>query len=477
MAASSSSPRSVRDPLIGALLHDRYRVERLIGKGGMGLVYLAEHVRLRRKVALKTLNARAFASEELVARFQREAMAAAAIGNEHVVGVTDMGQLDDGSFFVVLEYLEGVELAHAVEGQGPFSVSRAVDVLDQLCVALGAVHEAGIVHRDLKPENLFLVERGGKRDFVKVLDFGVCKIQSDWQSGERALTRTGQSIGTPQYMAPEQIENSAQVDVRADIYAAGAILYYALTGQAPYNDVTLPRLLMRICSEPPPPVRMTRPGLPVELERVIARAMERSPQDRYQSAAELRAALRPFAGDDPAIAARAVVAAPACARVERERDGARSPTTASAASLAEVALRAQRSRRTHVLLGGIALVLSVLLLSAVGQSWRAQAPAPSATRDGSRAAQPSRTPSLAPAPAEATPSIAAPQVEAAAPRRTPRARLSRQPTPTPTPPSTGSTPDAPAATAPEPAAAPQTATDSARSYRLSQRGLEDVFLP
>ena len=211
-----------------------------------------------------------------------------------------MGQLDDGSYFVVLEYLDGVELAHAVAAEGSFPVRRAARVMMQLCEALTAVHAAGIVHRDLKPENLFLVERQGERDFLKVLDFGVCKVHDPERSGERPLTHTGVSLGTPQFMAPEQIESSATVDVRTDIYAAGAILYYALTGQAPFDEPTLPRLLLRICSEPPPLLRASRPELPVALEAVIARAMARLPEDRYQTSDELRAALEPFAAYDEA---------------------------------------------------------------------------------------------------------------------------------------------------------------------------------
>jgi PAS domain S-box-containing protein len=282
-----------RDPLIGQLVEGRYRIEKRIGKGGMGIVYLAEHVLLQRKVALKTLCERACASHEMVARFKREATAAAAIGNAHVVGVTDMGQLDDGSDFVVLEYLEGIELAHAVATSGTFSLARALHVTMQLCDALSAVHAAGIVHRDLKPENLFLVERDDDRDFVKVLDFGVCKLL-ERVPGEEPLTHTGEAIGTPQHMAPEQIESPAAVDVRTDVYATGAILYYALTGSAPFDGATLPRLLMRICSEPPPPLRASRPDLSPALEAVIALALERRPELRYQSSAELRRALEAF---------------------------------------------------------------------------------------------------------------------------------------------------------------------------------------
>lgn len=292
--ANSSVRRLERsDRLIGQLVHGRYRVEKRIGKGGMGVVYLAEHVFLRRKVALKTLNEYAFASDEMVARFEREAMAAAVIGNEHIIAVTDVGQLYDGRCFIVMEYLDGVDLAHAVGAGGTFAMRRALDVTIQLCDALTAIHKAGIVHRDLKPENVFLVAREGTYDFVKVLDFGVCK-QLERDSNWARLTQTGIAIGTPQYMAPEQIDHSSEVDARTDVYAVGAILYYLLTGTAPFSDPTLPGLLMRICSEPAPLVRASRSEIPRALEAVIARSLERCPNGRYQSSADLRLALEPF---------------------------------------------------------------------------------------------------------------------------------------------------------------------------------------
>jgi serine/threonine protein kinase len=301
---SASGPRNnpvraVRDPLVGSLLHARYRVERRIGKGGMGVVYLAEHVLIRRKVAIKVLHAPAFDSEEKAERFQREAMAAAAVGSDHVVGVTDMGQLENGSFYLVLEYLDGIELAAAVTAEGYLPVARAIDIATQLCDALTMVHAAGIVHRDLKPENLFLIERAGRSDFLKILDFGICKVHDD-QGDARRLTASGTALGTPQFMAPEQVEGRADIDHRADIYAVGGILFVMLAGVDPFDAPSLPRLFMTICESPPPPLCTLRPDVPEALAAVVARALAKRPEDRFQTSAELKAALAPFANSDAA---------------------------------------------------------------------------------------------------------------------------------------------------------------------------------
>jgi len=453
-----------RDPLIGRVLHDRYRVEKRIGKGGMGIVYLAEHVLLRRKVALKTLSERAFASEELVARFHREATAAAAVGNEHVVGVTDMGQLEDGSFYVVLEYLEGIELGHAIAEQGHLSVPRAARLIIQLCEALTAVHAAGIVHRDLKPENLFLVERNGEPDFLKVLDFGVCKVLDAQRSGERSLTDTGVSLGTPQFMAPEQIQDSATVDERTDIYAAGAILFFALTGRAAFDAPSLPRLLMRICSEPPPPIRMSRPELPLPLEAVIARAMALDPADRFQTADALRDALEPFARmpDAPAPRVSAVV------RVGSD-------------SVATLELSPPTRLRSTKLVRATAIALVACLLLGLGVALSYRKPKPVSTTvepatsggHASPAIELDLTPAFEPEPAAAQPLASSPPIQRVAKpgKRAAVAVIAPTPAPPPEPPPTLAPP------APEPDSEPaQPALAAPRPDNpLSTREIQDVF--
>jgi len=278
-----------RDPLLGRVLDERYRVLRRIGKGGMGNVYLAEHVLIGRKVAIKTLH-ETLCNPELIERFHREARAAAAIGNEHIVDVTDMGCLDSGAYYLVLEYLEGMDLGFRVASQGPLQVAAAVGITLQLCAALRAVHAAGIVHRDLKPDNLFLITRDGCPDFLKVLDFGVCKFREGEQW--RRLTATGVALGTPHYMAPEQVEGRNDVDRRADVYAVGGVLHFALTGSPPFDGPSMPSLFIQICEDPPRPVCSLRPEVPRELEQIVLRALSKRREDRYQDAAQLAAALR-----------------------------------------------------------------------------------------------------------------------------------------------------------------------------------------
>ena len=492
-----------RDPLIGRTLHDRYRVEKRIGKGGMGIVYLAEHVLLRRKVALKTISDRAFASEEQVARFHREAVAAAAVGNAHIVDVTDMGLLDDGSYFIVLEYLDGVELGFAVGAAGTFPVARAVHIVSQLCDALSAVHAAGIVHRDLKPENLFLVEREGAPDFVKVLDFGVCKVFEDQAPGDRPLTRTNASLGTPQFMAPEQIDGSEWADQRADIYAAGAILYFALTGEAPFESPSLPQLFMRVSMEPPPSLLIMRPDLPPALDAVIARALQKKPEDRYQTSAELRAALQPFASLQTDAPAARRVAQPAADRA---------PTLAYSVPVRESWW--PRSARAYA--AGVALLCFVVALVVAWSSgglWRdgdaqrssvraaAAAPAsannntsqPAAVAPAVDVVPPSHEPAHEPAVAgDAEPRSATAQKpgEPVTPER--RVRRAHRAVPAPPDPAPPDPVQAPASAAEQdveparvptpgvdqPAATPTptpTPTPTNNAYRLSQRGLKDVF--
>lgn len=276
------------DPFVGHIVHDRYEIVRLIGAGGMGLVYEARHVLLGRRFAFKTQPA--LLARESVERFHREARAAAAVGNEHIVDVVDMGRLQSGAYFMVMEYLDGVELNEAALSGKVMSVRRAVHIVSQICEALASVHQAGIVHRDLKPENVFLVERKGDSDFVKVLDFGVCRVRDD----EDRLTRSGDIVGTPHYMAPEQVTGCKDVDHRADIYAIGAILYYLLTQSPPFDAEALPQLFVNIHREPAPSLRTVRPGVPEALDAVVQRLLQKAPDDRYASCDEVRLALSPF---------------------------------------------------------------------------------------------------------------------------------------------------------------------------------------
>jgi serine/threonine-protein kinase len=289
-------PAQQADPKIGMVLQDRYRIVRLLGEGGMGAVYEGEHLLIKKRVAIKCLHAQYAQNPEVVARFHREALAATSIGHQNIIEVTDLGRFPDGAVFMVLEFLQGRDFANLIEDEGPQPLNRVVHIMAQICDALTAAHDKDIVHRDLKPENVFLIQRGDDRDFVKLLDFGISKMKSASDSPGSNMTRTGMALGTPYYMAPEQAQGRKDVDHRADIYALGVILFRALTGQHPFDHDSYPMLVLKICTEPPPPLRRYRPDLPPELEQVAARMLAKTPDERFPNCAAVKAALRPFAG-------------------------------------------------------------------------------------------------------------------------------------------------------------------------------------
>jgi serine/threonine-protein kinase len=280
-----------KDLKIGMVLQDRYRIVRKIGEGGMGSVYEGQHTLINRRVAIKCLHTQFASNAEIVARFQNEAMAANSIRHQNIIEVTDLGRFDDGTVFMVLEFLEGRELADLIVKDGPQPLGRMVHIISQVCDALTAAHAQGIVHRDLKPENIFLIPRGEDSDFVKVLDFGIAKFR---EGASKGMTRTGTTLGTPYYMAPEQAQAKRDLDGRADIYSMGVIVFHALTGQHPFDDESYPMLVVKICTEPPPPLRNYRPDLPPEFEAVVNRMLSKNPEQRYASCQEVKEALRPF---------------------------------------------------------------------------------------------------------------------------------------------------------------------------------------
>ncbi len=270
------------DGLLGRTIDGRYRIDALLGEGGMGLVYEATHTRLQKPLAIKVLRRENTKDVEVLQRFQREAETASAIGNQHIVDISDFGLLDDGSTYFVMERLHGVDLIDAIDLAVRMPEGRAIRIAKQLCRALGAAHDAGIVHRDLKPENVFLIERDGVEDFVKVLDFGIAKVAH----GPDRLTRPGEVLGTPHYMSPEQCEGEG-IDHRTDIYALGVLLYEMLTGHVPHDADTMMGILTRHLYEDPVPPRTRIPEISAELEQVILRCLEKKPEHRYQTMHEI----------------------------------------------------------------------------------------------------------------------------------------------------------------------------------------------
>jgi serine/threonine protein kinase len=305
------------DPLIGKLL-DRYQVVRKIGEGGMGSVYSVEHVMLRKRMAMKLLRAELSRNQELVTRFQNEAIAASRIGQENIVQVTDFGRTPEGLVYFVMEELQGLSLAEAIRRDSGLSPARTLTIALQVCRALHAAHAVGIIHRDLKPENIVLTEKEGFGEFAKVLDFGISKVSEGVNSdsgGTQRLTQLGMIVGTPEYMSPEQAAGKV-VDHRSDIYSLGVVLFEMLTGKLPFEGDNPLQVLMKHQTEPAPSFEDVRPDRPVPamLEVVIQRALAKKPQDRQQSMSDLLVDLQRAGEGAPAKTPPKAIPAPGMAR-------------------------------------------------------------------------------------------------------------------------------------------------------------------
>jgi serine/threonine-protein kinase len=267
---------------VGKVIAERYRIESRLGVGGMGAVYRAEHVLMKKPVAVKVLHREMTVLDEAVKRFEREAIAAGRIDHPNVAVATDFGKLDTGAFYLVLEYVPGRSLTQALAEDGAFSPDRALFVARQIAAGLAAAHAAGIVHRDLKPDNIMLIERGETKDFVKVLDFGIAKVTADGADGGQ-LTRLGAVFGTPAYMAPEQAAGQS-VDHRADLYSLGLVLYEMLAGAPAFASSEIVHLLTKQLTEPPPPLS---DAIPPEIRALVERLVEKDPNARVDSAQAL----------------------------------------------------------------------------------------------------------------------------------------------------------------------------------------------
>lgn len=282
----------MHDPNLGRVLKS-YQLQRLIGEGGLGVVYLAEHTELGKKVAVKLLKPEPARSQEIRTRFLQEAQLCAQIDQDNIVQVLDFGETPAGECFLVMELLAGRSLAEALARHpGPVPVAQVYHLGLQLCAGLAAAHLRGAVHRDLKPENVFLTERNGQKDFVKILDFGLARVG---QGPARGLTTVGKVLGTPYYMAPEQALGDP-VDGRADLYALGIILYQLTTGTLPFDGAKAGEVMFKQVNEPPPPLLSRNPALPPALVSIIERCLVKDRDKRYASALVLAQALSAASG-------------------------------------------------------------------------------------------------------------------------------------------------------------------------------------
>jgi serine/threonine-protein kinase len=282
------------DRLVGETLDGRYFVQRKIGEGGMGVVFAARHAVIERPLAIKVLKREVMRDTATIKRFVQEAKAASRIGHPNIVDVTDFGTTPDGMTYSVMEYVDGMTLSRAIKEGAPFTSQRAIRIAQQIGRALGAAHDKGIVHRDLKPENVFLIDREERRDFVKIVDFGIAKVQPlEGKSEGPRLTRVGSVFGTPEYMAPEQAAGRSDTDGRVDIYALGTILYEMMTGRTPHKSDSTVRTIAMQMLDPITPPSQIRPDLaiPKPLELAIMKALAKKREDRYQTMGELVVAL------------------------------------------------------------------------------------------------------------------------------------------------------------------------------------------
>jgi serine/threonine-protein kinase len=279
----------------GDVLAGKYRVESVLGEGGMGVVVAAHHLALDQRVAVKFLRKDMADRGDAAERFRREARAVAKIRSEHVARVLDVGTMDDGDTYIVMEYLDGNDLSAEMQKRGALPIGEAVDIALQIADAVSDAHDAGIVHRDLKPANVFLVRRSDGSRLAKVLDFGISKSLLVDSANNVSLTQTSTVMGSPLYMSPEQMRSARDVDGRTDIWALGVILYEALAGAPPHSGASLPEICTSLLHDIPPPLESSRSDLPSGLSSVVMRCLAKDRAERYSSMREVLAALLPYA--------------------------------------------------------------------------------------------------------------------------------------------------------------------------------------
>lgn len=283
------SINALRTEAFAAKQLGQYRLKKLLGAGGMGEVYLAEHQMMKRPCAVKVIRPEKAGDPQVLARFEREVRATAKLSHWNSIEIYDYGRTEDGTFYYVMEFLPGHNLNELIDRTGPLPANRLVYLLRQVCDALAEAHGQGLVHRDIKPANIFCAYRGGIFDVAKILDFGLAKPLSD--ATDSGLTQEGSITGSPLFMSPEQATSSDSVDARSDIYSLGAVMYYMSTGKAPFHYDSPLKVMIAHASEDPEPPRLLNADLPGELEEIILRSLEKRPDDRFQSITDLRDAL------------------------------------------------------------------------------------------------------------------------------------------------------------------------------------------
>jgi len=287
------------DSLLGQVLAGKYRIDERLSEGGMGTVYRGTHVMMDKTVAVKVLRASLAADEKIVARFSREARAASKILHPHALSVTDFGEDEQGTVFLVMEFLSGQTLKELIRNEGPMPLPRVVEIMRQVGGALDEAHGQGVVHRDLKSDNIMLLGTPGA-DYAKVLDFGIAKIKESDGEYDPGLTSPDLVIGTPQYMSPEQCSQSPDIDARSDIYSLGVILYEMFVGHVPFTGESPTAIMLKHLQHPAPSILDERPDLPPAVDKVVQKAMQKRPENRYESICELVEDLTVAAGIEPA---------------------------------------------------------------------------------------------------------------------------------------------------------------------------------